>query len=660
MRLVRIGLAHVNTTVGAFAANTDKAIRLAGAMAADGVTVGVFQEQAIGGYPVEDLIQWQGFVDGQWPHLERFAAATAAFPALFVVGVAVDWQGLRYNCAAAVAGGAIRALVPKEKLPTYNIFYEGRTFARGVIAGRAEVRGVPFGDLILACDFGTVALEVCEDLWSVEGPIKRRSYSGAELVCNVSSSPYRLGVVQTRRELIATRAADHGVIIAYANAIGANDGLIFDGGGFVNQNGKPMLDAPRWREGFAAVTVDLDRTSRLRTENSTWRLDQEAWAVTSEPVPAVEIPETVLSTAAGRARLTYPVPASRSFFLPDATAPVDPRAAFCEDLLDALALGLGDYFEKNPFFKLIGVSLSGGRDSLLTLLVAHRYASRVRPDDPGSLIRAFTMPSRHTSAETLAAAETICGDLGVPLEVVPIDEAYERELAATEAMLGGGPVSEITRQNIQARIRGQRMWNWSNSAAGLFLQTGNMSEKAVGYTTIGGDLEGALGVLANVPKTVVMVLLDYLLETTGLEGIRRVLAKPAGPELAPNQVGEEELMPFPILDACFHLFAAEKLIPAEVEIALAAMFPELPADGLHGYVEKFTRLFLGSIYKWVQAPISLHVGALDLDRERALQLPVVQDRSWTLGGADAAPANGRSAEAVPEPAATESVGRPVG
>jgi NAD+ synthase (glutamine-hydrolysing) len=647
MRLVRIGLASANTTVGAFAANTDKAIRLAGEMAADGVTVGVFQEQAIGGYPVEDLIQWQGFVDGQWPHLERFAAATADYPALFVIGVAVDWQGLRYNCAAAVAGGRIRALVPKEKLPTYNIFYEGRTFARGVIAGLGEVRGVPFGDLIVRCDFGTVALEVCEDLWSVEGPIKRRSYSGAELVCNVSSSPYRLGVVQTRRELIATRASDHGVTIAYANAVGANDGLIFDGGGFVNQNGKPMLEAPRWREGFAAVTVDLDRTARLRTENSTWRLDQEAWAATAAPVPTVAVPETELATAAGRARLTYPVPASRSFFLPDAAPRPDARSAFCEDLLDALTLGLGDYFEKNPFFKLIGVSLSGGRDSLLTLLVAHRYARRVRPDDPGSLLRAFTMPSRHTSAETLDAARTICRELGVPLAEVPIAEAAEREQAAAEGMLGGEPITEITRQNIQARIRGQRMWNWSNSSAGLFLQTGNMSEKAVGYTTIGGDLEGALGVLANVPKTVVMALLDYLLEQTGYEGIRKVLAKPAGPELAPDQVGEEELMPFPILDACFHLFAAEKLLPAEVEAALAAMFPEVAGERLRGYVEKFTRLFLGSIYKWVQAPISLHVGTLDLDRERALQLPVVQDRSWTLGGADAAAANGRSDEAVP-------------
>jgi NAD+ synthase (glutamine-hydrolysing) len=197
-------------------------------------------------------------------------------------------------------------------------------------------------------------------------------------------------------------------------------------------------------------------------------------------------------------------------------------------------------------------------------------------------------------------------------------------------MLGPGvPVTPLTEQNIQARLRAQRMWNWSNSSGGLFLQTGNMSEKAVGYTTVGGDLMGALAVIANVPKTVVMYLLDYLLEQTGYEGIRRVLVKPAGPELAPNQVGEEELMPFQVLDACFYLFAGEKLLPAELVPALAGMFPELPKERIEGYVSKFVRLFTQSIYKWVQSPLSLHVGNLDLDRERALQLPVVTSREWS-------------------------------
>ena len=216
------------------------------------------------------------------------------------------------------------------------------------------------------------------------------------------------------------------------------------------------------------------------------------------------------------------------------------------------------------------------------------------------------------------------------MEIISIDDAFERELAAVRDFLDDGQdVTELTKQNIQARIRAQRMWNWSNSSGGLFLQTGNMSEKAVGYTTVGGDLMGALAVLANVPKTVVMALLDYLYEKHKYPGIKAVLAKPAGPELAANQSGEAELMPFPILDACFYLFAGEKLIPEEVRAALGVMFPGVPGEQLDAHVEKFVRLFLQSIYKWVQSPLSLHIGNLDLERERALQLPVVTSSSWT-------------------------------
>jgi NAD+ synthase (glutamine-hydrolysing) len=629
MRLVKIGLASVNTTVGAFGRNVDKALELARRMAADDLTVGVFQEQLIGGYPPEDLVQWQGFVENQWPQLERFARETASLHTLFLVGVAVNHQGLRYNCAALVAGGKVLGLVPKEKLPTYNIFYEGRTFSRGYPGMREEYRGIPFGDLLFRFDFGLIAPEVCEDIWSPEAPMRRRTYSGAELVVNISASPFRVGQGETRRELLATRASDHQCTVAYSNALGSNDGIIFDGGGFINQNGKPVLEEPRFQEGFAAAVVDLDRTLRLRAENTTWRSDREAWVREGgKLVPTIDCTGAFTSR---REKLRYPVPAHRSFFLPGPDTRRTPREALCEDILDALALGVGDYFEKTRAFKVIGIALSGGRDSLLTLLIAHRYAKRVRPDNPGSLLRAFYMPSRYSSDATREAAETIARELGVSFQVVPIEEAFERELNIARTMLAGAEVTPITEQNIQARLRAQRMWNWSNSSGGLFLQTGNMSERAVGYTTTGGDLMGALAVIANVPKTVVMYLLDYLLEKSGYEGIRKVLAKPAGPELAHNQVGEEELMPFPILDACFYLFAGEKLVPSEMVQALAAMFPEVEPMRLQGYVEKFVRLFLQSIYKWVQAPLSLHIGNLDLDRERALQLPVVTSSDWTRG-----------------------------
>jgi NAD+ synthase (glutamine-hydrolysing) len=317
-----------------------------------------------------------------------------------------------------------------------------------------------------------------------------------------------------------------------------------------------------------------------------------------------------------------------SHFLPPPGAPRDARTDFCEELLDALALGVGDYFEKNRF-KQIGIALSGGRDSLLALLVAARYAAQGERNRTPELIRTFYMPTRFSSEKTRRAAEQISADLGVPFKVVSIEDAFARELEATRAMLAPGEeVTPVTLQNIQARIRGARMWNWSNSTGGLFLQTGNMSEKAVGYTTVGGDLEGALSVISNIPKTVVIYLLEYLQATTKYEGIRLVLSHPAGPELAADQEGEKELMPFPILDACFALYAGEKLGPDEIVAALRSIFPQVAIETLQTYVGRFVRLFNQSIYKWVQAPLGLHVGNLDLDRERALQLPVVSSPEW--------------------------------
>jgi NAD+ synthase (glutamine-hydrolysing) len=223
----------------------------------------------------------------------------------------------------------------------------------------------------------------------------------------------------------------------------------------------------------------------------------------------------------------------------------------------------------------------------------------------------------------------LADELGVELRVAAIDEAYDRELDVTRAMLNGEAPTALTKQNIQARLRGQRMWNWANSSGALFLQTGDMSEKAVGYTTIGGDLEGALSVIANVPKTVVVALLERLERRFGFKGIHATLETTPGPELADAQTAEHELMPFPVLDACLHLYASEKMSPEEIAVALVSLFPTTTEPQARDWATRFTRLFTTSIYKWVQSPLSLHVGSLDLERERALQMPVVQKSEWT-------------------------------
>ncbi|MFO0679649.1 MAG: NAD(+) synthase [Polyangiaceae bacterium] len=633
MNLVSLAIVNVNATVGATKTNTDKVVAKAREAAAAGATLAAFPEQVLGGYSPEDLVQWRSFVDAQWTELARFAKETADLGMASVVGVTVRSGAHLYNAAALVFGGKVHGVVPKEKLPTYNVFYEARTFARGAPGFRAEVDGVPFGDLLFELDFGTVALEVCEDVWSPDGPMRRRSYAGAELVVNVSASPFRLGVVATRKEMLATRAMDNQVTVLYANLVGANDGLVFDGGGYVSQNGRLMVEAPRFREGVTLATVDLDRTRRLRTENTTWRNDQEIFRERNAPVGVVKVP----GATKGRERLTYPIPSHGSFFLPPPDEKRSARAEFCEDVLDTLALGVGDYFEKTGAFRTIGVALSGGRDSLLCLVVARRFVDRRfafldeagRKAKAASMLRAFFMPSRYSSKATAAAAARAAADLDVPFVEVSIDDVFEKELAVVASMLRPGEsLGALARQNVQARIRAERMWTWANGASGLFLQTSNMSEKAVGYTTIGGDMEGALSVIANVPKTVVNYLLDYLLETTGMEGIRLTLEKPASAELADDQEDEKDLMPFPVLDACFALYAGEKMSVAEVATVLAALFPSTPVETLDGWTKKFARLFTQSIYKWVQTPLAIHVGNLDLDRERALQLPVVQKTEW--------------------------------
>jgi len=420
MRLIKIGLGSVNPTVGAVRSNVDRLLAQAREMAAAGVTVGCFSEQVVGGYPPEDLVQWRAFLAAQRGELERFAEATVDLATVFVAGVAVGVGGQTFNCAAVVHGGEILGFVPKEKLPTYNVFYEARTFSRCTPGLVLDAAGVPLGDHLFGFDFGLMAVEVCEDAWSPDGPMRRRCFSGAELVVNVSASPFRVGVVSTRREMLATRSSDNQATFAYANGVGAQDGLIFDGGGYIFQNGRPMLAAPRFREGWAAAVVDLDRTVRMRREDSTWRSDCESFQLREVPVPVVRSGRPTEVPAA----LPYPTPAWENLFLPAAPptdVPADvpsrnPREEVLDDLIDALALGVRDYFRKSGAFERFGIALSGGRDSMLTLLVAWRAAwllhaeaaeaaAAARTDEElrrlaGEAIQAFYMPSRYSGEET--------------------------------------------------------------------------------------------------------------------------------------------------------------------------------------------------------------------------------------------------------------------
>src|ERR671912_740346 len=309
MRLAKLAVASLSPTVGAVRSNVSRLIEVANEMAAANVTIGAFPEQVVGGYPPEDLVQWPGFLVGQRDALERFAKETSKAPTVFVVGLAISVSGQLFNAAAVVHRGKIVGLVPKEKLPTYNVFYEARTFSRGGPGLALDAGGVPLGDYRFQFDFGDVAVEVCEDAWAPDGPMRRRCYSGSEIIVNVSSSPYRMGVDSTRREMLATRAADNQAVLLYANAVGGQDGLIYDGGGFIFQNGRLVFEAPRFTEGWWSTVVDLDRTRRLRMENTTWRSDCEAFRLLQPIVPAIRIDEPTAAFSS----LAYPAPDGGNF-----------------------------------------------------------------------------------------------------------------------------------------------------------------------------------------------------------------------------------------------------------------------------------------------------------------------------------------------------------
>lgn len=644
MNLIKIGLASLNPTVGAIESNVSKTIEVAAEMSAARCSLGAFTEQVISGYPTEELVQWQGFLEAQWRGLKRFAAETRElpFPTVFVLGLAVETRGLVYNAAAVVARGEILGVVPKETLPTHDVFYERRVFARGIPRLVSRLKGVPFGDLVFRCPFATLAVEVCEDLWVPDGPMLRRSVSGADIVVNLSASPWRSGISDTRRELIATRASDNQVTLVYVNQYGGQDALVFDGGGYVNQNGRMLLETERWREGWTSSVVDLGRTRRLRRQNTTWRANAEAYLGSHPRVESIDVDLPDHETPA----LAYPVPGLHGFFGPTPGVPRDREEQWYEDLIAAMETGLSGYFEKTGVFDRLGIALSGGKDSSLSLVIAWLYArERFRElSDPErakrirDFIHCFSMPTRFNSDTTKQLSRKLANELGVHFKEVAIEEAFDREVETASAMLEpGAELTPLARQNIQARLRGMRMWNWANSARGMWIQTGNMSEKAVGYTTVGGDLMGAYSLIGNLPKTIVIRLLAYLHRTYEIETLGELLATKASAELSEDQEDERDLMPFPVLDACFALFAGERLMPTELYQALRSRWTDkellaLRSDYRPGmlkeWVKRFCRLFVGSIFKWVQSPQSVHLGTLDLDRERALQLPVVQSTEW--------------------------------
>jgi NAD+ synthase (glutamine-hydrolysing) len=367
MKLINVGIANSNATVGAFRSNTDQILKLALQASKQRLAVVVYPEGIIGGYSPEDLLDWSGFTEGQWEELRRFTAATGdmQFPTVHLVGLFLRHQGENYNAVAAVCHGKLVGGILKENLPTYNVFYEGRKCSRGREGLILDVFGHPFGDVLFRAPFGLFSADDCEDIWRADGPLMRRAYNGSLINFTSNASPFRFGVLETRREMLATRSADNVAVEVYGNLVGGNDGLIFDGGGFVFSNGRPVYEAPRWSEGLHTAVVDLEAVETARAQHTTWRQAKSEFLSRTAPTRILEIPWA----AAADETLHLPVPSGKNFFMPSMAEAQNPEQAFFEELEQALVLGTKDYITKTGVFEVLGNAGSGGKDSALTTII---------------------------------------------------------------------------------------------------------------------------------------------------------------------------------------------------------------------------------------------------------------------------------------------------
>ena len=627
MRLVRIGVSAVSVKVGDFAENRRRLAAVIEQARAHGVHLLATPELAISGYSLEDRIWWPEIARRSWDALVELAEGCAGITVF--VGLPVRKDALTYNAMALVHERRIRGLILKKHLPTYSIFYEGRNWAPW-IEGVTEINGVPAGDLVFRLPYGMVSGEICEDLWTARSPAHARAVAGAEIICNGSASPFTPLKNDQRRRLVRGAAEHLACVYAYANLLGCdNSRLVFDGGGFiVTPEGVvaegPTLSKSAWT--LAEGIVDLDDIDRVRAENSTWRQG----ATDKHEIGATQSVDVTDGAYVPAKFADYVARMPGSFFDAEAGPSGSSPERYLAELFDALVLGLRDYFEKVGAFKRFLVALSGGRDSALCLLMAVHAAKSLKDGREADMyaerIRTVYLPNKAFSSNaTEKAARALAEELGVSFQVVSIAEEVEVSLAKAAELAGGiENVTPLARQNLQARVRGNMMLNWANSVGGLLLVTSNLSEAAVGYTTTGGDNQGGYSPIANVPKTVISRLLEYLAKRDGIRSLDSILAIPPTAELAPNQRDEADLMPYIILDDLMYLFAKRRMSLADCWRVLCHRYKEHDAEQLRTWTADFGRRFVYNQWKRDQHPVTMKVMDLDLDPKTGFRFPVTQ------------------------------------
>ena len=628
MRLVKIGVAGVSVKVGDFSGNRERLTAVVEQARAEGVHLLVTPELGLSGYSLADRVWWPDMARRSWDALTEFAE-TCQDISVFV-GLPIRMGLLTYNAVALVHNGAVAGLILKKYLPTHGVFYESRNWTPWT-GGVAEYNGVPAGDMIFKLPFGMVSAEVCEDLWASGSPAQSRTRAGAEIICNPSGSPFTPRKNEYRKQLVHNAAGSLVCVYAFSNLLGLDDSrLVFDGGGIIATPDGIIAEGAilSWKSWtLTTAIVDLEDIARERAENSTWRQHDDP-----SGAPANEMHVVACGGTYSQASIDeYAAQSSQSFFVPDSeTRPVDEAARYLDELFDAMVLGLRDYFEKVGVFDCFLVALSGGRDSALCLLLAVHAAKAMREgkdsDRFAQRVQTVYLPNEAFSSHaTQNAARSIAEELGVPFKVVSISEEVEVALRkAVELMGNEEAVTPLAKQNMQARVRGDMMLNWANSANGLLLVTSNLSEAAVGYTTTGGDNQGGYAPIANLPKTLVTRLLEHLAKRDGLNSLNEVLAIPPSAELAEDQRDEDDLMPYAVLDDLLYLFARRRKSLPDCWRLLCPRHPDTDPEQLREWTARFGKLFVDSQWKREQLPVALKVLELDLDPKTGFRFPVTQ------------------------------------
>jgi NAD+ synthase (glutamine-hydrolysing) len=531
-----------------------------------GVDLLLFPELVVTGYPPEDLLLRPGFIRAAERTLVEVARSARGIVAL--VGYPHYDRDL-YNACAVCSGGEVKAIYRKRFLPNYGVFDEDRYFAPG--------------DDLLLLEHGKtlVGVTICEDMWQPGPPATDLSLAGAELLVNVSASPFHLSKDREREEMLVTRARDNSCFVALCNAVGGQDELIFDGHSVVlDDEGEVLARAPGFEEALLVVDVDPEAVIGRRLRDVRRRaLERERQAT----------PQVSIVHVGGARDMSNGKHVAGT---------IAPPLDELEQMRRALELGLRDYVDKNGFSDVV-VGVSGGIDSALTAALA---AEALGPER----LHCVSMPSRFSSEATRADAKLLAESLGAEFLELPIDPTYD-SVAQTLAPVFEGRDADLTEENLQARIRGVLLMALSNKFGWLLVATGNKSELSVGYATLYGDMAGGFALLKDVYKTDVFRLARYLNERADRELIpASIIERAPSAELRANQLDEDSLPPYPKLD---------QVLEAYVEFDRSR--EELTTDGFdHDVVERALQMIDRAEYKRRQAPPGVKLRPKAFGRDR--------------------------------------------